>query len=586
MQNTCNKIIAVIVLFAILLNSQSSYSASGRRKHFLSHGPSVCSFGAGESVFAAYRDPAIIQYNPALLAYFDCNSLSFSRFNLFEGSSYNSGSVAVKVTNKSFLGISISNLSSGNIEARENIYSVEQIISTNIWNYVLSMSKFSDTLQTAFGINVKYLYYDLYYKKDGSYTIDSGIAKNISIKDTLGIKIGLSIQNFLSGKIKLDCASDDIPIICRLSSVLIFPLYYRFRSKDTMNFYLDLKYEDSFIDFYGGLAYIIAGKYCVRAGYYPRHFTAGFGIEIYSFSLDYAADFGEVDLINRLALTYKWGNSKNSDGFFQEAQQALYIEKENIKKAKEKFKKAKILYHKKEYLRASDILFDILTSYSNFESPEHFYEDIHNMMNKLAEQKSSLDFDKVSYARGYVNYYNGRYKEALNDWKRYLSFKGENEEIKEYSEKIDSEIKIEEFQKREFDLDLEASKLFEEGVREYNERKWISSIKKMEKLKEFVSNNNFSKTIEYYDKAKEYINKIVAKLSENRERYNSLEAVSSDRAEYDESAANDKYMEGLVLYAQGKYYEAQRLWELALRFNPNHKKSKIALSKLRDFIKE
>lgn len=552
----------------------------------MSHGPSVCSFGAGESVFAAYKDPSVIQYNPALLAYFDRNSLSFSRFNLFEGSSYNSGSVAVKLTNKSFLGISISNLSSGHIEARENIYTVEQIISTNIWNCILSMSKFSDTLQAAFGINVKYLYYDLYYKKGGSYTIDSGLAKNIPIKDIFDIKIGLSMQNFLAGKIKLDYASDDIPIICRLSSVLIFPLYYRFRSKDTINFYLDLKYEDSFTDLYGGLAYVIADKYCVRAGYYPKHFTAGFGIGIHSFSLDYAADFSEVDLINRLAITYKWRNSKNSDGFSQEVQQALHIEKENIKKAKEKFKKAKILYHKKEYLRASDTLSDILTSCPNFESPKHFYEDIRNMANKIADKKNSLDFDKVSYARGYVNYYNGRYKEALNDWKKYLSFKGENEEIREYSEKIGSEIKIEEFQKREFDLDLEASKLFEDGAREYNEGKWISSIKKMEKLKEFVSNNNFSKTIEYYDKAKEYINKIVAKLSENVERSNSLKAVTSDRAEYDESAANDKYMEGLVLYAQGKYYEAQRLWELALRFNPNHKKSKIALSKLKDFIKK
>jgi tetratricopeptide (TPR) repeat protein len=573
-------------LFIILVNPQISYSASGRRKHFLSHGPSVCSFGAGESVFAAYKDPSVIQYNPALLAYFDYNSLSFSRFNLFEGSSYNSGSVAVKLTNKFFLGISISNLSNENIEARENIYSVEQIISTNIWNQVLSMSKFSNTLQTAFGINVKYLYYDLYYKKGGSYTIDSGVAKNISIKDIFDIKIGLSIQNFLSGKIKLDYASDDIPIVWRLSSVLIFPLYYRFCSKDTMNIYLDLKYEDSFADFYGGLAYIIADKYCVRAGYYPKHFTAGFGIEIYSFSLDYAADFSKVDLINRLAITYKWGNFKNSDAFSQEVKHAVYIEKENIKKAKEKFKKVKILYHKKEYLRASDILFDILTSYPNFESPKHFYEYIHNMMNKTAEQKNSLDFDKVSYARGYVNYYNGRCKEALNDWKKYLSFKGENEEIREYSEKIDSEIKIEEFQKREYDIDLKASKLFEEGVREYNEGKWISSIKKMEKLKKFVANNNFSKTIEYYDKAKEYIRKIIVKLSENVKRSNSLEAVTSDRAEYDESTANDKYMEGLVLYAQGKYYEAQRLWELALRLNPNHKKSRIALNKLKDFIKE
>jgi hypothetical protein len=200
MQNTSHKITTLIVLFAIVINFQLAYGATGRRKHFLSHGPSVCAFGSGESVFAAYKDPAVIQYNPALLAYLGYNSLGLSRFNLFEGYSYNSGSVAVKVTQKIFLGLSISDLSSGKVETRENIYSVEKIISTNIWDYVLSMSGFSDFFKAASGINIKYLYYDLYYKKGGAYMVDCGIAKSISVKDIFDIKLGLSIQNFFVEK--------------------------------------------------------------------------------------------------------------------------------------------------------------------------------------------------------------------------------------------------------------------------------------------------------------------------------------------------------------------------------------------------
>jgi tetratricopeptide (TPR) repeat protein len=257
-----------------------------------------------------------------------------------------------------------------------------------------------------------------------------------------------------------------------------------------------------------------------------------------------------------------------------------------MKRAKEKFKKAKNLYAKKEYFRASDILSDILTSYPNFESPKHFYKEIKSKMKKIAEQADELDFDKIIYARSYVNYYNANYKEALNDWKKYTSFKGENEEIKEYSDKINSEIKLADLEQRESELKLQAEKLCEEGVKKYDEGKWVSCIKKMENLQKFVTKSNFSKTIEYCDKAKEYINKAVVELSKTVEKGKNSKVMTTEISDYDEIAANDKYIEGLVLYAQGKYYEAERTWELTLRLNPNHKKSKIALRKLKDFLKE
>ena len=50
----------------------------------------------------------------------------------------------------------------------------------------------------------------------------------------------------------------------------------------------------------------------------------------------------------------------------------------------------------------------------------------------------------------------------------------------------------------------------------------------------------------------------------------------------DEKLADDKYNEGLILYAKGKYFEAERMFELTLRLNPNHKKAQIALKHIKE----
>ncbi|MDD3730358.1 MAG: hypothetical protein PHI20_04915, partial [Endomicrobiaceae bacterium] len=52
--------------------------------------------------------------------------------------------------------------------------------------------------------------------------------------------------------------------------------------------------------------------------------------------------------------------------------------------------------------------------------------------------------------------------------------------------------------------------------------------------------------------------------------------------EIDEKTADIKYREGLALYANGKYFEAERMWELTLRLNPNHIRAINALNRLRN----
>jgi hypothetical protein len=567
--------------------SQFSFAASGRRKHFLSHGPSVAAFGAGETVFSAYRDASVIQYNPSLMAFFPENALNVSRFNLYEGSSYNSGSLVIGLGKSFFIGASMSDLSSGNIEVRETIYSPERNISTNIWDYVISGAGMLESLGIAYGMNIKYLYYDLYLKSGGAPTVDVGIAKNIKGPKLLGsvskFKLGLSAQNIISGDLKIDKEADNIPSIYRLSSAFIVPVYYRFKTQDTLSFYADLKYEDEFLDFYGGVAYTLADKYVARAGYYPQHYTFGFGIDFYMFTVDYSADFGELDLINRFGLTYKFGGKKENDELDKEAKDALNKEKLTLKEAAQKFKAAKKLYNKKEYLRATDLLALILVSYPKYESPEHFYKKVKEQMNITESSGEELDFSKLTYARGYCAYYKTDYRTALDEWNKFIYFTGGNDEINEYVNKISDAIKQDALKK----IESKAEELFAEGVEKYNKKKWIQCIKCMEKLQKFVTDNKFSRTVEFYNKAKEYIDMSVLELEKmiktekKTKEVKEPETVIEEKHEIDEAGADKKYNEGLIFYAKGKYLEAERTWELTLRLNPNHQKAKISLSKLR-----
>ncbi|GHT63138.1 hypothetical protein AGMMS49531_11420 [Endomicrobiia bacterium] len=246
-----------------------------------------------------------------------------------------------------------------------------------------------------------------------------------------------------------------------------------------------------------------------------------------------------------------------------------------------------MLYDNKEYLRATDVLSCITLLYPKYEPSKHFYKEIAKMMSKTANNRDEVDFGKITYARAYVAYYNADYKKALNEWEKYINFIGETEEINEYRKKTDMTLKFEGLEKKEAELNTQSEKMLKTGIQRYNSGQWMECVKIMEKLKQFTIKNNFSKTLEYYGKAKKYISKSVAELSKTMSKNKITEQEKAEydgqeKIEYDEIAADKKYTDGLVLYTQGKYYEAERSWEFALRLNPNHKKAKVALKKLKE----
>ena len=109
----------------------------------------------------------------------------------------------------------------------------------------------------------------------------------------------------------------------------------------------------------------------------------------------------------------------------------------------------------------------------------------------------------------------------------------------------------------------------------------------MEKLQEFLKKSQYTNTsFNYYSYAKEYIDKSVKEITKTLKntKKSVQENIQEQKGEeflIDEKLADEKYKEGLILYAKGKYFEAEKMFELTLRLNPNHQRAINALKHLK-----
>ena len=108
----------------------------------------------------------------------------------------------------------------------------------------------------------------------------------------------------------------------------------------------------------------------------------------------------------------------------------------------------------------------------------------------------------------------------------------------------------------------------------------------MEKLQEFLKTSQYTNTsFNYYSSAKEYIDISVKEITKTLKSTTKSEPKNTQEQQQkefiiDEKLADEKYKEGLILYAKGKHFEAEKMFELALRLNPNHQRAINALKHL------
>ena len=199
-------------------------------------------------------------------------------------------------------------------------------------------------------------------------------------------------------------------------------------------------------------------------------------------------DFNEIDIINRFSLSYRWNRKKilnKEDNLSKEANIAYNEDKQQKRKAKELFKNAQNFYSKKQYLYATEIFKDLIVEYPNYEAPLFYYNKIQKNMKTNSSSKLDVDFDKYTYACGYVNYYNGNYSVCAKEWTKYLQFDNDNVEIKEYYKKIKDILDNSELEERKKEFNTQAASLLNEGVNLFNKKQWISCIKTMDYLELF-----------------------------------------------------------------------------------------------------
>ncbi|MDR0823116.1 MAG: autotransporter outer membrane beta-barrel domain-containing protein, partial [Endomicrobium sp.] len=241
----------------------------------------------------------------------------------------------------------------------------------------------------------------------------------------------------------------------------------------------------------------------------------------------------------------------------------------------EKLKQAQYMADNKMYLKANDLLLELLSQDADLLKAQGLQQKINaNMDNYL----SSQNLEDTLYAKAFFSYYDKEYSEACEQWYKYIQYKNDNEEVISYYNKtMDAFKKNEDSYNREEDS-AKAERMFKNGIAKFNKALWLACIKDMEKLQTFARSAKLDNASEYNKKTKDYIETCIKRLSANMQE----EQGQEKEMVIDEQTAEEKYQAGLTLYSEGKYFEAQRMWELSLRLIPYHKKAKLAIINLKN----
>ncbi len=446
----------------------------------------------------------------------------------------------------------------------------------------------------------------MYKYTGGGAGVDIGLSKEFSGPVVFGNKsqmaAGLSALNIVPPSITLISDAETLGTVYRLGAVFSVPTLYRTVSHDTVSLFLDANLQESVLNPAFGAEYTFVQKYILRAGYYGDNPTAGAGLKLKDFKVDYAIDFGDLAIMNRFSIGYSWncGKTKSEgakyhksvtrDTLMEEAQIALKnkeINNEKIDKVVEPlFKSALKDYNKTRYLLAADKFRDIMLKYPQYENAWLYYQKITDEMNESSQLALDSDFEKVSYAKGYVDYRGQKYNDAVNEWEKVLQMNAKREELAQYVSKVKVYLKDIERIKNEKEIEDRVSKVFDEGKSSFDAKKWIVCIKTMEKAQDICKTEPFSAACEWNSKAQTFIDNSISELSKIAYAKSvpkvSVKQDKQPEPEIDAQAADKKYNEGLVLYAQGKTEDAIRTWEIAVRLNPNHEKAGKAIVKAKE----
>jgi len=301
-----HSIFTFVVLTLIMLGvrasaSISSESAAGTGLAFLKLGAGSRAAAMGEAYTAIANDASGAYWNPAGLAAMESAELSFTHNQWLQD--VTNEFVAVRFgVGKSAFGISFISNNVGGIERRVSP-SAEPLDVLDAHDIMVGLS-FARSFHPNFdwGMTVKYLYEKIYIESSAGAAVDMGLIFRPSIS---GLRLGLALQNF--GYVtELRDESTQLPQTIRAGLAYQLPMNVfngsiLIASDGVMvidgNSHFNLGMEYAFVNY-------LELRCGYQTGYDDKGISAGFGVQVKRYRLDYAFVPFTSDLGNSHRITF------------------------------------------------------------------------------------------------------------------------------------------------------------------------------------------------------------------------------------------------------------------------------------------
>ncbi len=273
-------------------------------------GASARILGMGAAGVALTGDGGGIPQNPALLSTVNQGELLTFHAPLFVDTIYDSLGIVQPLSNASGIALSISRLGVDNILQTQN--SIQAISSFSIQEWQATASLGAEVFP-GFGLGVlmKGVQEQIASYQGEGFGLDAGLIYRFAQSNIEYSKMGLSnvvlgleIENLISPQVTLYQSPDQPAEVIRPA------LGFRYDISSTDRIWIALEDEmtqggSSLVK--AGVEYTFQNTFFVRAGFDGVSPTAGAGVSLSGFELDYAYNQRDLGTLNRFSLAYRFG---------------------------------------------------------------------------------------------------------------------------------------------------------------------------------------------------------------------------------------------------------------------------------------
>jgi len=468
-------------------------------------GTDARALGMGRAYVSIAQEPSAIFWNPAGLTQTNQKGFSLLHSNLFWDTSYDFISYCHPTPRAGAFGVGLFRLSVSDIEERD---SRNNLISSSLKNeqleYIFSYSHEFLPL-FSYGFSLKLHTHKIYSYSAAGVGIDAGILCHPDGKFR-NFTIGANLQNILEPTLKLKHDSTKYPINLKTGISYHRRLYDKLEDEVIISVDMD-KSRLTDLKLHTGMEYSIYKTLSLRIGLDQKNFTSGFGIKLKGFRFDYAYASQELKDTHKFTVNLSIGQTV-------EQMRQILREKEE--------------------------------------------EELNKRLEEELAKKEQLQI-QLALAKGKELFNAKRYKDAIIQFERVLTWLPEHKEAKEYV--IQAKDKYQKLK-------------IEQQIREH-----------LGKGKVYLHNH------EYLDAALEF-KQVLLLDPANLEALNSL-ATATENIKLDIKRVDQLsqyFNRGVEAYTDSKLTEAVAAWNQVLKIDPNHPETleymKKATAKLKEKLNE